>query len=101
MKPGALARGVFLIGATVSAAAASVQAAGGPAPAYPTKAIRLIVPLSPGGGTDIFARALGLKLAEKFGQPVVVDNRPGASGTVGSDIAKWIKVVNTVGIRIN
>ena len=71
------------------------------AQSFPSKPIRLIVPLSPGGGTDIFARALSQKLAEKFGQPVVVDNRPGASGTVGSDIAKWIKVVNTAGIRIN
>jgi tripartite-type tricarboxylate transporter receptor subunit TctC len=53
---------------------------------YPTKPIRLIVPLSPGGGTDIFARMLGQRLAERWGQQIVVDNRAGASGMVGSDI---------------
>jgi tripartite-type tricarboxylate transporter receptor subunit TctC len=54
---------------------------------YPTKPIRLIVPFPGGGQTDVVARTLSQKLAEAFGQPVVVDNRPGAAGSIGADIA--------------
>ncbi len=57
------------------------------AQSYPTKPIRLIVPFPAGGATDILARALSIKLGEKIGQPVVVENRPGAGGTIGSDAA--------------
>jgi tripartite-type tricarboxylate transporter receptor subunit TctC len=53
---------------------------------YPTKPIRLIVPFAPGGGTDVTARYMGTRLSEKIGQPVVVDNRPAASGVVGADL---------------
>jgi tripartite-type tricarboxylate transporter receptor subunit TctC len=52
--------------------------------AYPNKSIRLIVPVTTGGPSDIVARLLGEKLATAFGKPVVIDNRPGASNTLGA-----------------
>ncbi len=54
---------------------------------YPTKPIRLIVPFPAGGQTDVVARTVSQKLSESFGQQVVVDNRPGAAGSIGVDIA--------------
>ena len=53
---------------------------------YPAKPVRLIVPFTPGGGTDIVARIVAQKLTDRFGQQVFVDNRPGAAGTVGADL---------------
>jgi tripartite-type tricarboxylate transporter receptor subunit TctC len=53
---------------------------------YPNRPVRVIVPLAPGGGSDYTARFIGAKLADRIGQPVVVDNRPGASGIVGTDL---------------
>jgi tripartite-type tricarboxylate transporter receptor subunit TctC len=62
-----------------------------PAPAaeapYPNKPIRIIVGFPPAGAADIFARLVGQKLTDVWGQPVVVDNRPGAGSTIGSEIA--------------
>jgi tripartite-type tricarboxylate transporter receptor subunit TctC len=55
--------------------------------AYPVKPIRLIVPLAPGGPSDTLARAVAVRLTEVMGQSVVVENRAGAGGTVGTDIA--------------
>jgi len=55
--------------------------------AYPTKPIRFIIPFTPGGNTDVLGRLLGIKLTEAFGQQVVIDNRPGAGGTVGVEQA--------------
>ena len=54
---------------------------------YPSKAIRIILPLSAGGSADAIARMVGETFANAFGQPVVVDNRPGASGIIGIDLA--------------
>jgi tripartite-type tricarboxylate transporter receptor subunit TctC len=52
---------------------------------YPAKAIRVVVPYSPGGGTDILSRAIGEKLAAALGQSVVIENRPGANGAIDSE----------------
>lgn len=54
---------------------------------YPSKPIRMIMPWNPGGTTDVTARILGQKMNETWGQPVVVDARPGASGIIGTEIA--------------
>ncbi|MEA3157198.1 MAG: hypothetical protein QOK44_4787 [Betaproteobacteria bacterium] len=63
---------------------------------FPAKPIRVIVPTSPGGGVDIVARAIGQRLTESWGQPVVIDNRSGAAGTIGAELAG---VPHPTGIR--
>lgn len=57
------------------------------AQAFPNKPIRIVVPSAPGDGSDIIARAIGQKLTEAWGQPVVIDNRLGAGGRIGSEVA--------------
>ena len=61
------------------------------APAFPTKPVTVVVPFPPGGGTDIGARLIAQKLAVKWGQSVVVENRAGAAGLVGADVVAKAK----------
>lgn len=75
---------VFCHGTLVVAADAP---RGAGAVSYPTKPIRMIVPYAPGGGSDIVGRITGQKMTESLGQPVIVDNRPGAAGMLGTEIA--------------
>ena len=77
------------------------------AQAYPAKAIRFVVPFAPGGGNDILGRVIVQKLHEGFGMPVVVDNRGGAGGTIGTDIVAksppdgYTMLINNVSLAVN
>ena len=75
---------------TIRCVAAAVTLAGLtadlPAQSYPVKPLRLVVPFTPGGSTDILARLVGQKLGEAFGQQVIIDNRPGAGGNIGVEL---------------
>jgi len=76
-----IGRWLVLILALCGACAVHAQA-----PAYPTKPIRMIIALAPGGGVDTTGRYIGQKLNEAWGQPVVADNRPGAGGTIAAEL---------------
>ncbi len=73
----------ILISSAVAVSACSVVFA----QAYPTKTVRMVVPFAPGGNTDIIARFIAPKMGEDLGQQVIIDNRGGASSTIGTDIA--------------
>ena len=80
-------RNIALLFTSLTLACTGAYAAEKAAPAYPTKPIRLIVPFPPGGGTDFVARVIAPPLTEAFGQNVLIDNRTGAQGVVGTQIA--------------
>jgi len=65
--------------------AASAQGQGNPARGFPSKPIRIVVAFAAGGGTDIIARVIGQKISESFGQPVLVENKVGAAGIIGTE----------------
>ena len=71
---------VAVLGFVVAVGSAAAQS-------YPAKPVRIIVPTSPGGGNDFMARTAGLKLGERLGQQFIVDNRPGAGGSIGTTLA--------------
>jgi tripartite-type tricarboxylate transporter receptor subunit TctC len=79
--PGVLRRGAVAAVAAVAASGSIAMAAD-----FPTKPVRFVIGFAPGGGADATARAMGAKLGAIWGQQVVVDNRPGASGTIAADI---------------
>jgi tripartite-type tricarboxylate transporter receptor subunit TctC len=71
----------------VAACLVGLSATGACADDYPTRAVRMIVPQSPGSATDVLVRLIGPRMGQHLGQPIVVDNRAGAGGIVGADIA--------------
>jgi tripartite-type tricarboxylate transporter receptor subunit TctC len=83
VKPALRLFALALVAVTGGAAFATAMAA----EKYPSRPVRMIVPYPPGGGSDITGRAIGAKLNEYLGQTFVIDNRPGATGLIGTEIA--------------
>jgi len=84
------------------AACAMLSASGALAQAYPSQPIKVVVPFTPGTGMDIIARTVGPKLSERLGQPVIIENKPGASGNIGAEmVAKSAPDGHTVMITAN
>jgi tripartite-type tricarboxylate transporter receptor subunit TctC len=93
-------RRLFLVSSIILAACALAD--GALAQTYPNRPIRLVVPFPAGGGVDTMARIIGNKLSERIGQPVLVEHRPGAGGTLGADaVAKAAPDGYTVLITVN
>jgi tripartite-type tricarboxylate transporter receptor subunit TctC len=72
-----------LLGAALALAAPLASAQG--ADAYPSRIITIVVPTAAGGGNDAMARVIGQRLAEKLGKPVIVENKPGANGSIAAE----------------
>jgi len=90
---------IFRIGLV---ACAMLSASGALAQAYPSQPIKVVVPFTPGTGMDIIARTVGPKLSERLGQPVIIENKPGASGNIGAEmVAKSAPDGHTVMITAN
>lgn len=66
---------------------------------YPTRLVRIIVAQAPAAGPDLVARMLAQKLTEAWGQQVIVENRAGANGIIGTDAAAWSKVIRAAGLE--
>src|SRR5437868_13634943 len=91
--------GSVMLRAMMAAALFALAAVPAAAQDYPTRPIRLIVSFGPGGGADIVARILAQSLQEKLGQAVVIENKPGAAGTIGNEaVARAEKDGYTIGI---
>jgi tripartite-type tricarboxylate transporter receptor subunit TctC len=78
------AAGLGIVAAVLAASSVAAQSA---ADRYPEKPIKIIVPFAPGGSTDILARVLGQKMTENWGQPVIIETRPGAATMIGTQAA--------------
>ncbi len=76
-----------IIGILCSTLLGCAIAAPGCAQSYPSRPIRILVPFAPGGGTDLVARAVAIKMSDSFGTSVVVDNRPGGNANIGNELA--------------
>jgi tripartite-type tricarboxylate transporter receptor subunit TctC len=101
-------RGMNLVGVVlVAGAILSLAPACAGAQHYPSRPVRFIVPFPPGGGNDIVGRVIALRLAEALGQPVIVDNRGGAGGTLGTDITAkspadgYTLLINNISLAVN
>jgi tripartite-type tricarboxylate transporter receptor subunit TctC len=82
---------IRIVAARAALAASVLAAAAAHAQDYPNKPIRVVVPYSAGGMTDVVARVIGQKLGERLGQPVVVDNKPGAATIIGAEAVSGAK----------
>jgi len=85
--PSRTRRRILTLASIPASAALALPTTSAFAQAYPAKAVRLIVPYPVGGGTDFFARTVGTKLGELLGQPVIVENKPGAATIIGAQSA--------------
>jgi tripartite-type tricarboxylate transporter receptor subunit TctC len=75
------ARLAIALAACLASGAALAQGAAN----FPNRPLKIVVPFTPGGGNDVFARAVGVKMSERMGQPVIVENKPGAGGNIGTE----------------
>ena len=100
-------RRLAAVASGISWAAALLAAMPAFAQTYPARPIRFIVPFPPGGGNDIVGRIVALKLGERLGQQIVVDNRGGAGGTIGTDLAAkaapdgYTILINNISLAVN
>src|SRR6188474_3899819 len=79
--------GIAVCGLLATSTLVQAQPTSASGQAYPSRPIRFIVPYPPGGSTDTYSRIIGVKLGEGLGQPLVMDNRTGAAGSVGAELA--------------
>lgn len=78
---------VFAVASALAGGTVNAQGSAEPPQNYPSHAVRIVVPFSPGGFTDVVARILSIKLGAALGQTIIIDNRPGAGSTIGADLA--------------